>query len=124
MTIIQNFINSIPGQFMMGGLTVSGISVFSNNLNNPALAGIVASIPVGMPSSIFVKDSQLHEYSWNLLVMTSVLYLATFINWYLITKEKMSKYESVQIAMSVWAGLGIIYYFIGKMLKKTTPLKV
>jgi len=118
------FINSIPGQFMMGGLTVSGISVFSNNLNNPLLSGIVASIPVGMPSSIFIKDSQLPEYSWNLLVMTSVLYLSTFINWYLITKEKMSKYESVQIAMSVWVGLGIIYYFIVKMLKKSQPLKV
>lgn len=118
MSVVQTFINSIPGQFMMGGLTVSGISAFSNNFNNPALAGIIASIPVGMPSSIFVKDSQLAEYSWKLLVMTSVLFLATFINWYLITKQNMSKYASVQIAMSVWAGLGMLYYFIGKMLKK------
>ena len=118
MSIIETFINSIPGQFIMGGLTVSGISAFSNKLNNPALAGIVASIPIGMPSSIFVKDSQIDEYSWKLLVMTSVLFLATFINWYLITKQKMSKYTSVQIAMSVWAGLGMIYYFIGKMLKQ------
>lgn len=118
-SVIQKFVNSLPGQFVIGGLTVAGITGFSNNLNNPALAGIIASVPIGMPSSVFVKDSQIAEYSWKLLVMMSVLFLATFANWFLITKMKMSKYESVAIAMSIWAGLGAVYYFIGKATKKS-----
>ena len=112
MSIVQKFVNSLPGQFLIGGLTVAGITGFSNNLHNPALAGIIASVPIGMPSSVFVKDSEIAEYSWKLLVMMSVLFLATFANWFLITKMKMSKYKSVAIAMSIWAGLGAIYYFV------------
>ena len=50
--------------------------------------------------------------------MMSVLFLATFANWFLITQMKVSKYKSVAVAMSIWAGLGAIYYFIGKMIKK------
>ena len=46
--------------------------------------------------------------------MTSVLMCATFTNWYLLAHKKMSKYKSVPISMSVWAGLGAVYYFIGK----------
>ena len=69
-------------------------------------------LQVGMPSSVFVKDSEIAEYSWKLLVMMSVLFLATFANWFFITKMKMSKYKSVAIAMSIWAGLGAIYYFV------------
>ncbi len=67
MSIVQKAVNSLPGQFVIGGLTVSGIYLFSNILHNPALAGIVASVPIGMPSSIFVKDSEIAEYSWKLM---------------------------------------------------------
>lgn len=119
MNAIKTFINSLPGQFIIGGLTVSGITGFSNKLNNPALAGIIASIPIGMPSSVFVNDSSIAEYSWKLLVMTTVLFLATFINWYLITQKNMSKYEAVAISMSTWASLGAIYYFLGSSSKKS-----
>ena len=52
MSALQSFVNSLPGQFIIGGLTVSGITGFSNHLNNPALAGIIASVPIGMPSSV------------------------------------------------------------------------
>lgn len=115
---LHTFVNSLPGQFTIGGLTVSGIAGFSNRLNNPALAGVIASVPVGMPSSIFVKDSDLPEYSWNLLAMTAVLFFATFVNWFLITRMKFSKYKSVGTAMSVWAVLGALYYFVGKAMNK------
>lgn len=118
MEAVNNFVNSLPGQFVIGGLTVAGISGFANQLHNPALAGIIASVPIGMPSSVFVSDNEIVEYSWKLLVMTSVLMCATFTNWYLLTHTKMSKYRTVPIAMSVWAGLGAVYYFIGKNSKK------
>ena len=116
---MHSFIQSLGGQFIIGGLTVAGIAGFSNRLHNPALAGVIASVPIGMPSSIFVEDADVVEYSWNLLAMTSVLFLATFVNWFLIARMKMSKYESVACAMSVWAGLGAVYYLLGRAIKKT-----
>jgi len=110
MSIINKSLQSMPGQFVIGGLTVSGISFFANSLNNPLLGGIIASIPIGMPSTIFVKDASVQSYTWNLLVMSSVLLLATFINWVLINKVKYDKYLSVFISMMVWAVIGGAYY--------------
>ena len=117
---IHAFTNSLPGQFIIGGLTVSGIAGFSNSLHNPLLAGVIASIPIGMPSSIFVSDSGIASYTWNLLMMTTVLFFATFVNWYMITKMHASKQLSVSVAMSIWAGLGAIYYYVMKASKKST----
>ena len=114
MSFIHEAMNSLPGQFMIGGATVAGISFISNHLNNPLLAGIIASIPIGMPSTIFVKDSQVLSYTWNLLVMTSVLVLATTINYYLVNHAHYDKYESAGISFAIWAGLGAVYYFVAK----------
>ena len=112
-TAIKTFVESLLGQFIIGGVTVAGITEGANHLNNPALAGIIASVPIGMPSSVFVTDSQVSEYSLKLLVMMFVNFLATFANWFFITQMKMSKFKSVAIAMSIWAGLGAIYYLFG-----------
>lgn len=118
MSLVKKFVNSLPGQFLIGGLTVAGISAFSNILNNPILAGIVASIPIGLPSTVFVKDNQVVSYTWNLLVMTSIVGLATLINYYLVNHAGYNKYQSVGASMAVWAVLGAICYFIEKSMKK------
>ena len=117
--MLKSFVQSIVGQFVIGGLTVAGIAGFSNSLHDPALAGIIASVPIGMPSSVFVSDADVTEYSWNLLVMTSGLFLATFVNWLLLAHVKAPKYESVACAMSVWAIFGAIYYIAGKVTKRS-----
>ena len=115
---IQHVLNSLPVQFLIGGLTVAGISILSNQVGDPLLAGVVASIPIGMPSTIFVKDNQVKSYTWNLLVMTSVLVLATSVNYYLINHMELDKYKSAGISMAVWSGLGMIYYFVMKFKNK------
>ena len=91
-------------------MTVSGISFFSNNLNNALLGGIIASVPIGMPTTIFIKNN-VEVYTWDLLVMTFVLLLSTFLNWFLINKMRYDKYISVSLSMLLWASLGGIYYF-------------
>lgn len=114
---LHKILNSLPVQFLIGGLTVAGISVLSNKVGDPILAGVVASIPIGMPSTIFVKDEQVKSYTWNLLVMTSVLVLATSVNYYLINHVGVDKYKSAGLSMAVWAGLGLIYYLFEKFKK-------
>lgn len=109
MSIIQTFIQSFVGQFLIGGLTVGGIAYFSNHINNTAIAGVIAAMPIGMPSSIFVDDDKVVSYSKNLLDMSLVLLTATFQNWYLLAHTKMSKYESVGLSMLTFFILGFIY---------------
>ena len=106
---IQTFIQSLVGQFLIGGLTVSGIAYFSNNINNTAIAGFIAAMPIGMPSSIFVDDKKVVSYSKKLLDMSFVLLIATFLNWFLLAYTKMSKYKTVSISMLTFIVLGSIY---------------
>ena len=40
---LKTIIKSLPVQFMIGGLTVAAIAFTSNNINNPALAGLIAA---------------------------------------------------------------------------------
>ena len=105
---IKDIIQGIPGQFMIGGLTVAGISYFGNSDINPILAGVVAAMPIGMPSSIFVKDSKVAQYSKNLLLMSIVLFAVTTTNWYFISILKWTKYKSVGASMAL--------YFVGALI--------
>ena len=111
---IKLLLNSTPGQFLLGGFTVSTIAYFSNNLHppNPALAGLIAAMPIGMPSSVFVNNAQVAQYSWHLLVMSVVLLMSTFSNWYLISHMNLSKFSSVAISLALFWGIGLSYIYL------------
>ena len=113
-SIIGKFIHSIPGQFIIGGLTVAGIAYFGNHATNPAIAGLIGALPVGMPSSIFVDDAKVESYAYNLMLMSIPLILATILNWYLIAKMKFTKYKSVGVSMLLFIIAGAVITFTAK----------
>uniref|UniRef100_A0A6C0C6C6 Uncharacterized protein n=1 Tax=viral metagenome TaxID=1070528 RepID=A0A6C0C6C6_9ZZZZ len=104
--IIGSFIHSTVGQFIIGGLTVAGIAYFGNHATNPAVAGLIGALPVGMPSSVFVDDTKVESYAYNLMMMSIPLILATILNWYLIAKMKFTKYKSVGMSMLLFVVIG------------------
>lgn len=114
MELIEKIANSLPGQFIIGGIMVSSIGYFTKNSNYPALAALIAAIPVGMPSSVFVKDSKLKAYNKNLLIMTVVLLLVTTTNWYFTDKMKWGKHKAVLVSLSLFFVLGGLYSFFYK----------
>ena len=109
---IHTFTQSLLGQFIIGGATVAGIAFFANHLDNSVLAGVIAAVPIGMPSSIFVEDAKVKAYSKNLMLMSLVLMTATITNWYLLTYTKVGKYKSVSYSMLTFAVLGAIYAMV------------
>ena len=111
-SVIGKFIHSTPGQFVIGGFTVAGIAYFSNNASNPAVAGIIGALPVGMPSSVFVEDHKVASYAYNLTLMTFPLMLCTICNWYLITQMRFTKYTSVGMSMLVFIATSSIIAFV------------
>ena len=113
-SIIGKFIHSTPGQFIIGGLTVAGIAYFGNHAKNPAIAGLIGALPVGMPSSVFVDDAKVESHAYNLMLMSIPLILATILNWYLIAKMKFTKYKSVGISMLLFVMIGAIITFTTK----------
>ena len=105
---------TLLAQFLMGGATVAGISYFSNTLTDTVLAGVLASVPIGMPSTIFVKDKHVSGYTLNLLFMTTILLFVTFTNWFMINKMNYSKYVSVTISLFIWLFSGLIYWLVNR----------
>lgn len=114
LSLIKKFIQSIIGKFIIGGLTVSGIAYFSNNISNPAIAGIIGAVPVGMPSSVFVDDSKVEKYALNLLLMSIPLFISTFTNWVFIAKFKFTKYQSVLYSLFIFVSLAVSIAFLKK----------
>ena len=108
---IQDFLNSTPGQFIIGGTTVSGISYLSNFMN-PLLGGIFGGIPIGLPSSVFIDDNKVLSYLENLSVMTIILSIVTISGYLLKKHTKKSKYEIIKITMSIWGITALIYYLL------------
>jgi len=111
---IGKFLQSVPGQFIIGSLTVAGIAYFGNNATNPAIAGLIGALPVCMPSSVFVDDAKVESYAYNLMLMSIPLILATILNWYLIAKMKFTKYKSVGVSMLLFIIAGAVITFTSK----------
>lgn len=109
---LQKIINSIPGQFLIGGLTVSGIGYAGNHVSNKAIAALIAAMPIGMPSTVFIDDKSIEKYAYNLLIMTLVLLASSFSNWALIKYMKFDKYKSVLVSLGVFWGLGLLIAFL------------
>ncbi len=97
--------------FLIAGTTVTGISYLGNSVN-PLLAGILAGIPIGMPSMLLIRDmanrKQFISYTSATMVILSMV---TILCWYLYTQAKYSAKISVFISMLVWLLGGVIYYF-------------
>ena len=110
---LQKILQSTFSQFIIGGLTVSGIGYTANVVSYPALAALIAAIPIGMPSTIFVNDNKIEKYSYNLVLMTIILLLSSICNWVLIRFMHFNKYKSVAISFAFfWIAGGILSYML------------
>ena len=109
MSLIQQFINSLIGQFLIGGVTVAAIGFFSNNIQNTAIASLIAGIPIALPSTVFVKNADVKNYSKNLVFMAFLLFAATCLSYVLINVYEYNKYESVKVSMAAWFAFGVLY---------------
>jgi len=109
MSTLQSFLNSLLGQFMIGGTTVSGISYFSKNFSTLA-ASIIGGVPIGLPSALFIDDKNVLSYLQNLSVMTFILFFVTTMSFVIMKYEKYDKYKTISISLGTWVALSIFYY--------------
>ena len=105
---IKNIIDSYPFKFLLGGIIVSSVSYLSNNLTNTVISGVIASVPIALPTAVFVKKSKLKGYSTNLLIMTGVLFISTLVFWYLYNYLNLDKHISVLYSMLFWTFCGLL----------------
>jgi len=95
-------------EFMIGGTFVAVISGLGNYVD-PLLAGLIAGIPIGLPSTIFINGKlKSKEYVTNLTITSALLLAVTLLFYYIYIKKDIEKKKSIAIAMGIW----IIIVFI------------
>ena len=109
---IGEFVNGPIGQFIIGGTTVAGIGYFSKTLPNPAIAAVIAAVPIGLPSVVFVPEKKVSGYAENLMYMTIVLLIVSTLFWALHNKFKVNRNTAISITMGVWVLIASIYVIL------------
>lgn len=102
------YMSEIIKQFIIGGTFVAGISYIGNYVN-PVLAGLLAGLPIGLPSTYFILNStKAKDYVSNLALTTILLTMVTCLYYYLYAHAGyLSKNMGIAFSMSIWL-LGVV----------------
>lgn len=100
--------------FLTGGLFVAGISFIGNKVD-PILAGLLAGLPIGLPSTYFISDKKAPKYVLNLAYTTILLTIVTILYTFIyVIKHNTDKNTGIIISMSVWFVLVSLIYIYQK----------
>jgi len=102
-------------EFLFGGTMVATISYLANFID-PRLAGLLAGIPIGLPTIYFICKDKAVPYIKNLSITTFILLAVTLLYFYLYTKKKWSKNITIIYTMSIWVILVFFIYGIQQKL--------
>jgi hypothetical protein len=104
---------TILKEFLFGGTMVASISILANFVD-PILAGLLAGIPIGLPTIYFISKDKATSYITNLSITTFMLLAVTLLYFYLYTKKKWSKNITILYTMFIWLISVIIIYVLQK----------
>jgi hypothetical protein len=100
-------------QFVIGGVFVSGIS-YVGNFVNPVLAGLLAGLPIGLPSTYFIlTSSKAKDYVSSLALTTILLTIVTCLFYYLFVHTGyLTKNIGIVVSMTIWlTGVILIWQY-------------
>ena len=107
MNLIQSFI--------YGGTIVSIINYIANTMVNPALASIIAAVPIGMVSMYFLKEGNICDcFSRNYIVTGIVQIIAALFLYMLLIYYKINKTYAASASIFLWFSLQMLRYLFLK----------
>jgi len=105
--------------FLYGGILLSLINYVSNNLKNPALASIIAAIPIGLMSLYLLEEGAICNcFSRNYIVTGIIHITASIILYIMLIKFNIKKNYAVTVSVLIWFCLQYSRY---TLLKKYYP---
>ncbi len=110
MSEFQKIINSTPGQFVIGGLTVSGIGYFGNIVSNPALAALIAYYAATIFFPIVAA----------ILAIILIFAIPYFINQSVAFNNRMSSYKNIQFRFKGSYGQAFMVIYVWPILGMLT----
>jgi hypothetical protein len=98
--------------FIIGGTLLASVKFISQTMNNPALAAVVAGLPIGLLSMYLILSDQSRAYAKNYIFITSILLCSALV--FYIIQSNMDvwndgrKYTLVSFILVFYA---ILVYF-------------
>ena len=98
--------------FLFGGTVMSGVQYLANNLQNTALAAILALTPLGFLCGYLIHSRiLLQKYVMNLAFVMAITVVVAIIIYYLLLKFKnLSSYIILTAGIIVWGVFQYIKY--------------
>ena len=105
--------NNLPiKEFLIGGLTISGIKYASENIEDIRVAALVANIPVILMSSIMIKDNKVKGFLKSYLKNIFMLFFLALILYCIHGKYGTSYKFNLLCIMIIWILINIgLFYF-------------
>lgn len=91
---------------------IVGVATYFAETSRPELAGILATIPVALPTIWLLSDDvPLKDYMWSFTLGISAYLLAAVLYYYLVAFHSVSRKRGLVIAMGIWLILVLLVYF-------------
>ena len=88
------------------------LSVYFKNRHHPAIAGMIAVMPIGLACFIVAKDNNLDTFAFSMGLGLAGYSVAAFAFYYFIHYKKFSRMKAIIYSMLLWLSLLCIFYYI------------
>ncbi len=93
--------------FLIGGFTVSGIK-FVSTILPPQYAAIIGALPIGLLTSITLKNINIIDYYIENYAVMSLILLLSALLYHILISNNISLYKSYGITILFWITLTIL----------------
>jgi hypothetical protein len=98
--------------FFLTGSIFAGIKLIISELHNPALAAILAAIPVGLLTIYIIPKDQCLEYSYNYFYITLILLTCIMLFYIFFLYININKNWILLIVSIIYLALVAIKFFL------------
>nr|QBK85494.1 MAG: hypothetical protein LCMAC101_00810 [Marseillevirus LCMAC101] len=93
-------------------LSFIAVAIYLKNNHHPAMAGMVAVMPIAFISFYFAKKKNLDTFAFSMGLGLASYSMAAFAFYYFIHYQHLSRMQAILWSMLLWMLLIIIFYYV------------
>jgi len=93
-------------------LCAIGFAIYLKKNHHPAMAGMVAVMPIAFVGFIFAKENTLDTFAFSMGLGLASYSLAAFSFYYLIHHQDVPRMKAVLISLLFWIITIVIFYYV------------
>ena len=105
--------------FLIGGTIVSIVNYFSKT-DNPAIAAILTTFPIGLLAMYFIKENKKLNVLGKSLIWTNMAIILTYVCMVFILERNIPILDEyvIPVSFAIWLVLAVVFYKISLLMIK------